>query len=97
MAKKKSHTKRASQQSSAFKDISAWNFIIFLTIALILLVLVVNRMQGVAYDLRSRAGLSCPNPLTAFGGNLPVTKDCSGEWKLSEDSKGCQVFLCQAK
>ena len=70
---------------------------IFLTIALILLVLVVSRMQGVALDLRSRAGLSCPDPLTAFGGKLPTTRDCSGEWKLSEDAKGCQVFLCQAK
>lgn len=79
------------------KDFSAWNFIIFLTISLILLVLVVSGMQEVAVDLRSRAGLTCPNPLSAFGGQLPKTADCSGEWKLGSDAKGCQVFLCQAK
>lgn len=79
------------------KDLGAWNFIIFLTIALMLLVLVVSSMRGVAVDLRSRAGLTCPNPLSAFGGQLPKTADCSGEWKLSKDAKGCEVFLCQAR
>lgn len=94
---KKTRVHRSLPSSRGFRDLSAWNFIIFLTIALMLLVLVVNRMQGVAMDLRSRAGLSCPDPLVAFGGNLPQTNDCSGEWKLSVDAKGCQVFLCQAK
>ena len=97
MAKKRSRVHHTAPSSKLYNDLSAWNFVIFLTIALILLVLVVSRMQGVALDLRSKAGLSCPDPLTAFGGKLPVTQDCNGEWKLSEDAKGCQVFLCQAK
>lgn len=97
MAKKKLHNIKRTPKTSAFKDLSAWNFILFLTVALILLVLIVNRMQGVAIDLRSRAGLSCPNPLSAFGGQLPNTKDCSGVWKLSTDTRGCQIFLCQSK
>lgn len=97
MAKKKIRSYKRVQSTAVTKDLSAWNFIMFLTIALILLVLVVSRMQSVAVDLRARAGLSCPDPLTAFGGKIPNTKDCSGEWKLSEDAKGCQVFLCQAK
>lgn len=95
MTKRKSRVSKATLTNN--KDLGAWNFVIFLTVALILLVLVVSRMQGVAMDLRSRAGLTCPNPLTAFGGQLPKTNDCSGEWKLSTDAKGCQVFLCQAK
>ena len=95
MPKRKSRV--IKNRSLDTKDFGAWNFVIFLTVALILLVLVVSRMQGVAMDLRSRAGFACSNPLAAFGGQLPKSSDCSGEWKLSTDAKGCQVFLCQAK
>lgn len=98
MARKKirsrSHTK-ASASAVVGKDLSNWNFVIFLVLAFILLVVVVVSMKGVALDLRSRAGLSCPNPLAAFNGRLPQPSECNGDWKLSRDARGCQVFVCQ--
>jgi len=77
------------------KDLGSWNFVIFLTLAFVLLVTIVVMMKGVALDLRSRAGLSCPDPLAAFGGKLPQPSECDGEWKLGADVRGCQVFLCK--
>jgi hypothetical protein len=77
------------------KDLSSWNFAIFLVLAFILLVVIVSSMKSIALDIRSRAGLACPNPLAAFNGTLPKTSECNGEWKLSTDARGCQVFLCQ--
>jgi hypothetical protein len=83
--------------STAFirRDLASWNFVIFLTLAFMLLVVILVSMKGVALDLRTRAGLACPNPLAAFGGKLPAAGDCIGEWKISTDARGCQVFLCQ--
>lgn len=96
MARKRSYAKR-SISSVMGKQMSSWNFVIFLTLAFVLLVVIVVSMQGVALDLRSRAGLGCPNPLSAFNGKLPQPNECNGEWKLSSDARGCQVFLCQPK
>lgn len=79
------------------RDLSSWNFVIFLTLAFILLVVIVVSMKGVALDMRSRAGLSCPNPLAAFNGTLPKASECNGQWKLGTDANNCQVFLCQPK
>ncbi len=99
MARKKFRTQksRVSLSHSMGKELGSWNFVIFLTLAFVLLVIVVVSMKGVALDLRSRAGLACPNPLAAFNGKLPQTSECDGEWRLSEDVRGCQVFLCQPK
>lgn len=79
------------------RDLSSWNFVIFLTLAFILLVIIVVSLKGVALDMRSRAGLSCPNPLAAFNGALPKASECNGQWKLGLDANNCQVFLCQPK
>lgn len=98
MAKKRSHAPiriASSASGNIKKDLASWNFIIFLTLAFILLVIIVTSMRGVALDIRSRAGLSCPDPLIAFGGKLPKPNECNGTWKLSNDARGCQVFLCQ--
>ena len=98
MARKKSRsTPKASASHPAMmgKELGSWNFVIFLTLAFVLVVVVVVMMKGVAIDLRSRAGLACPDPLAAFNGRLPAPSECNGEWKLSSDSRGCQVFLCQ--
>ncbi len=100
MARKKSRTQTKSHASLSHtmgKELGSWNFVIFLTLAFILLVIVVVSMKGVALDLRSRAGLACPNPLAAFNGQLPQASECNGQWRLSEDARGCQVFLCQPK
>jgi hypothetical protein len=96
MAKKRSRTHaKTSVSASMGRELGSWNFVIFLTLAFVLLVVVVVSMKGIALDLRSRAGLACPNPLAAFGGRLPDPSECNGEWKLGMDAKGCQVFLCQ--
>jgi len=96
--KRRSRTvKKAAISARMGRDLSSWNFVIFLTLAFILLVVIVTSMKGIALDMRSRAGLACPNPLAAFNGKLPQPEECNGEWKLSKDVHGCQVFLCQPK
>jgi len=72
-------------------DLASWNFIIFLTLAFILLVLVLSAMTKVSLDLRSRAGLTCPQ-LT-----LPRAEDCPGGWTYKRDVNGCVAFFCDAK
>lgn len=72
-------------------DVASWNFIIFLTLAFILLVVVLTSMNKVSLDLRSKAGLSCPQ-LT-----LPRAEDCAGGWTYKRDSNGCLAFFCEAK
>lgn len=74
------------------KDLAAWNFIIFLTLAFILLVVVLSAMQGVSFDVRSKAGLTCPQL------SLPRVEDCpGGEWKFKRDpnNPSCQTFICE--
>ncbi len=96
MARRSSRSRVRPNVSAVMgKDLSQWNFVIFLVLAFILLVVIVVSMKGVALDMRSRAGLSCPNPLSAFNGQLPKASECNGEWKLGTDVRGCQVFLCQ--
>lgn len=70
-------------------DLSSWNFIIFLTLAFILLVVVVSAMKNVSLDLRSRAGLACPQL------SLPRAEDCPGGWTYKRDSQGCLAFFCE--
>ncbi len=72
-------------------DLSSWNFIIFLTLAFILLVTVLTMIKDVPQDLRSRAGLACPK-LT-----LPRAEDCSEGWTYKRDTNGCLAFFCEAK
>lgn len=75
------------------EDLSAWNFIIFLTLAFILLVLVAKASDGILHDLRSRAGLECP-AIT----QLPRPEDCTGgAWTFKRDANGCRTFFCDAK
>ncbi len=92
--------KRKAGRTSSFRreDLASWNFIIFLTLAFILLVLVLSAMKGVTQDLRSRAGLGCPNPLAAFGGQLPAPESCSGGKYSFERSaeNGCAVLVCKS-
>ena len=84
MARKTSHTK-------TFKhDLSGWNFIMFLTLAFILLVVVLTAMRRLTFDVRSRAGLECPQ-LT-----LPRAEDCSTGWVYKRDAtNGCLKFFCE--
>lgn len=72
-------------------DLASWNFIIFLTLAFVLLVVVLSAMSRVSLDLRSRAGLACPQ-LT-----LPRAEDCPQGWTYKRDINGCLAFTCEAK
>lgn len=74
-----------------FFDLSSWNFILFLTLALILLVVVLMQMNRVSFDLRTKAGLTCPE-LTA-----PRAEDCTGGWTFKRDTNGCLAFFCENK
>jgi len=84
-------TKSSSVKVPPAFDFGNWNFILFLTLALILLVVVLTQMKGVSLDLRAKAGLDCPK-LTA-----PRAEDCAGGWTFKRDVNGCLAFFCEAK
>ncbi len=84
--------RKTVSRSFRTSDFGSWNFILFLTLAFILLVVMLNAMSNMAFDLRSRAGLSCPQV------TLPRTEDCPGGWKYQRDAtNGCPTFVCEAK
>lgn len=83
---------RTLKQSTSILDISAWNFIIFLTLAFILLVVVLTQINKVGFDLRAKAGLAACPQLTA-----PRAEDCAGGWTFKRDTNGCLAFLCEDK
>jgi hypothetical protein len=70
-------------------DYSSWSFILFLTLAFILLVTLINAIEKTSNDLRTRAGLTCPRA------SLPDTKSCPGKWVYKTDARGCAVFFCE--
>ncbi len=82
--------KRVSQKYIK-NDLASWNFVIFLTLAFVLLVVVLNMVTGMSNDLRSKAGLACP-AIT-----LPRAEDCSQGWTYKRDVNGCLSFFCEAK
>jgi len=70
-------------------DLRSWNFIIFLTLAFILLVVVLTAMNHLTFDIRSRAGLACPTV------TLPRAEDCSTGWVYKRNTaNGCLTFVC---
>jgi hypothetical protein len=73
-------------------DFTSWNFILFLTLAFILIVILLGALGQTSSDLRTRAGLKCPVPA------LPDAKACPGGWKFVEDTVNrCPTFVCEAK
>lgn len=92
MAKRTTHRKSTPQKLFRASDIASWNFVIFLTLGFILLVVVLAAMKGVTLDLRAKAGLSCPTMTS-----LPKPEDCpGGVWKYSRttESPSCPIFTC---
>ncbi len=88
MAKRKT----APAQKIRISDLGSWNFILFLTLAFILMVVMLNAMSRMAFDVRSRAGLTCPEV------TLPRAEDCPGGWKYQRDAtNGCPTFVCEAQ
>ena len=90
-SRKKLSVRKNLYASKSVADFSAWNFIIFLALAFILLVVVLTQMNKTTFDLRSKAGLACPE-LTA-----PRAEDCSGGWTFRRDNNGCLGFFCEPK
>ncbi|MBU1327331.1 hypothetical protein KKB64_02355 [Patescibacteria group bacterium] len=86
MAKRKVlHAKTTSRY-----DLSSWNFIIFLTLAFILMVVVLTQMRNTSLSLQSRAGLACPQI-----DKLPRAEDCGSGWVFKRDTNGCPTFFCE--
>jgi hypothetical protein len=84
--------KVASRGSVRKFDYGGWNFILFLTLSFILLVVMLNAIGQTSHDLRSKAGLSCPQV------TLPRAEDCPAGWKYQRDvTNGCPTFVCEAK
>ncbi len=70
-------------------DLMSWNFIIFLTLAFILLVVVLTAMRRLTFDVRSRAGIDCPQV------TLPRAEDCPTGWIYKRSTtNGCLSFFC---
>lgn len=90
MAKKVRRVAANKPQKKLF-ELSSWNFILFLTLAFILLVVVLTQMNKVSFDLRAKAGLTCPSLST------PRAEDCAGGWTFKRDTNGCLAFFCEAK
>jgi hypothetical protein len=90
-SKKSTAIKKVLYTSKSASEFSTWNFIIFLTLAFILLVVVLTQMNRTSFDLRSKAGLTCPE-LTA-----PRVEDCPGGWTFKRDTNGCLAFFCEPK
>lgn len=84
--------RKITKPTKKFKnDLSAWNFILFLTLAFILLVVVLTLMKNVSQDVRSKAGLECPTL------SLPRAEDCSTGWVYKRNTdNGCLAFFCNA-
>lgn len=89
-------------------DVASWNFIIFLTLAFILLVVVLNAMGPVGkglFELRSRAAANCPSltnnlgqPIDAQGNVLRVESCGGGKLVVSrdQDRPSCLKFVCES-
>ena len=81
---------RKITRTKTFKnDFASWNFILFLTLAFILLVVVLAAMRRLTFDVRSRAGLECPQVI------LPRAEDCASGWIYKRNTtNGCLSFFC---
>jgi hypothetical protein len=90
MTKKQKKVKTTAKKINPL-DFSGWNFIIFLTLSFILLVVVLSAMRSVSQDVRTRAGLECPKV------SLPNPNGCPTGWKLITDANNCPGFSCEIK
>jgi hypothetical protein len=84
--------KIVSKNSHRPEDYKSWNFILFLTLSFILLVVMLSAISGQVTVLKSKAGLICPQV------TLPRAEDCPGGWKYQRDvTNGCPTFVCEAR
>lgn len=72
-------------------ELTSWNFIIFLVLALVLITVVASVLSDRATDLRAKAFNRCPD-ISA----LPRPEACpGGEWKFKRGTDGCSAFFCE--
>ena len=72
----------------AFFDFSAWNFIIFLLLGFILIVVVATAHQGNATDLGVQAVFV--SPIVSW----PDPSQCRSGWRPKFERGKCPVFVC---
>jgi len=84
--------RKTTHKTTKTHDFTSWNFILFLTLAFILLVTMLGAINKESTKLRAKAGLACPEVI------LPRAEDCPGGWKYHRDTtNGCPTFVCEAK
>jgi hypothetical protein len=71
------------------RDINGWNFVIFLTLAFMLIVILVSSLKNVTDGMMTKAGLACPKV------TLPNPNGCPTGWKYLTNVNGCPGFVCQ--
>ena len=72
----------------SFFDFNSWNFIIFLLLGFILIVVVAVSLQGGATNLGVQAGFACPNV------RLRDPRECPQGWKVDFNSGRCPKLTC---
>lgn len=86
--------KNKSRKIKSFSDLSSWNFIIFLTLAFMLIVSVAVVLSKTSYDIRSRAGGKTfgtsqgSNNIGSFFGNSVGTSGFTGENVTGAQTQG---------
>lgn len=84
--------KKVTRSAAKLQAWSQWNFILFLVLAFILMVSLLNALKNISLDIRSKAGLVCPQVV------IPRAEDCPGGWKYQRDvTNGCPTFVCEVK
>jgi hypothetical protein len=93
MAKKyktQSHTNTHTHTKTyPVNDIRSWGFVVFLTTALVLLIIIVTQIGTATTDMRSKANSACPQV------TIPDPALCKTGWKYFTKSDGCPSFMCQ--
>jgi hypothetical protein len=81
---------KKSAKKIAFFDFSSWNFIIFILLGFILIVVVAVTLQGSATSLGVQAGFVCPQI------RLRNPQECPQGWKVDFQSERCPKLVCPA-
>jgi len=73
-------------------DYKSWNFILFLTLAFMLMTMLLVVIDGTIKDVRTRAGLACATP------TLPPAAGCPAGWRYTQNANTkCPMFVCETK
>jgi hypothetical protein len=76
-------------KNELMNDFGKWNFVIFLTLALMLIAMVASVLRTVnvsSLDARSKAAYQCPT--------VKLPSDCQGRIIRGTDSNSCITYVC---